>query len=904
MIGEHPSGVLLSEFINLSPQAICITTMSDIRFVEVNSNFEKFIGLGRDQIINKKLTELNIKFSSEWVDKILEEAMAFGRIVHKETEIELPGTGKRAVIVTSHIIQIENEKCLITFADDITEIRKVKEEHEETFQYVKMFFEQALEGIFFFEIEEPVVWNEFSNKDKLIDLVFSKAKIVDANDAFLNQYGMKREEVLGMTPSDFFSHDLEHGKKVWRDFFDKGRLHTETTEVRKDGTLIHIEGDYICLYDSTGRITGNFGIQRDVTINKQSEEALRESEERFRLLFENNHTVILLVDSESGNIIDANIAATLFYGYSHEEIIKLNINVINMLPLESLKNEMYKAASNEKRRFQFKHRLKSGEIRDVEVYSGGFLQDGRTILYSIVHDVTEYKKNEDLLSKLSSAVSQSSASVLITDSNGLVEYVNPAFTAITGYSFEEIRGKTPSFINSGVQNDDFYNQLWKTISSGQTWHGEIANKKKNNEIFWERETISPIENASGEITNFVAIKDDITKEKQLIQDLINAKETAEESDRLKSTFLATMSHELRTPLNAIIGFSDLLMDDIPKEDIDSFASTINKSGKHLLGLIEEIFDISLIETGQIKLHNEVYDATDILNDVFAVISREQAMMNKQHIRLIVKHPDNQSPQHIKISTDIKRLKQILVNLLKNALKFTDHGTIEYGYTIVIINGQENLKFFVSDTGIGIAKDKQEIIFDQFRQVDDSLTRTYGGTGLGLSICRKLLQKMGGEIWVESEQDKGSIFYFNLPVGIELQQKAKTGIIIMDEPIIDFSGKILLLAEDDDPSYLLLKAILKKTGIEIIRAKNGVEAVKFALEREDINMILMDINMPEMNGLDATRLIKEKKPHLPIIAQTAYSISGDKEKTLEAGCDNYISKPIRKAELFSMIEKYS
>lgn len=403
-----------------------------------------------------------------------------------------------------------------------------------------------------------------------------------------------------------------------------------------------------------------------------------------------------------------------------------------------------------------------------------------------------------------------------------------------------------------------------------------------------------------DITEVVVARE---KEKKLIDDLIDAKNRAEESDRIKTTFLATMSHELRTPLNAIIGFSDLITDDLNKDDIDSYATTINKSGRHLLSLIEELFDISLIESGQIKLNFEEVQLADIFNEIFAVISREQKLMGKKSIKILISSSGGIKRDNRILYTDQKRLKQILVNLLKNALKFTESGSIEYGYMPWIKDNRHFLKFFVKDSGIGIPHNKLKLIFGEFQQGDIKQVKSFSGAGLGLSISKKLVETLGGEIWVESTEGKGSTFIFTLPLSGQKVNTIKKGEDSMDTMIYDFSGKTLLLAEDDEPSFLLLKAILKRTNIEIIRAKSGKEAVEIALGENSVSMILMDINMPDMNGFEATDIIKRKRPDLPIIAQTAYSISGDRERILKAGCDDYLSKPINKNELFKIIEKY-
>jgi len=404
---------------------------------------------------------------------------------------------------------------------------------------------------------------------------------------------------------------------------------------------------------------------------------------------------------------------------------------------------------------------------------------------------------------------------------------------------------------------------------------------------------------NGKAVRIVGTHVDVTQRKEAEKNLVKALEKATESDRLKSAFLATMSHELRTPLNAIIGFSDIINGVSDITEIKKYNNTVNKSGNHLLSIVEDLFDITLIESGQTKIVINKENLANLLNDVYEITNNEKISLGKHNLALELIIPD--ACDKMTIHTDGSKLKQILINLLKNAVKFTSEGYIRFGYECEIIMDESYLKFFVEDTGIGIAKDKQVIIFEAFRQAEESYTKKYGGTGIGLSIAKKLTELLGGKIWVESEEEKGSKFCFILPLPIHKSDGCNERIGAIITKNLNF--KTILIAEDDESSYEYLSTVLKDFTEEILWAKNGEQAVKICKENPSIDLILMDVNMPIMNGYEATKAIKKFRPNLPIIAQTAYAISGDMEKAIENGCDDYISKPIKKEELFMLLKKY-
>ncbi|MCF6332939.1 MAG: ATP-binding protein, partial [Draconibacterium sp.] len=384
-------------------------------------------------------------------------------------------------------------------------------------------------------------------------------------------------------------------------------------------------------------------------------------------------------------------------------------------------------------------------------------------------------------------------------------------------------------------------------------------------------------------------------------DLVEALDKATESDRLKSAFLATMSHELRTPLNAIIGFSDFLNKDLPVDDVVNFGKIINSSGQHLLSIVNDLFDITLIEAGEIKVKNKETSLKDILYGVHSVIEAKKQRDNKEAVELKLNFSAEE--EDFSFNTDANKIKQILINLLKNAIKFTHDGHIHYGCELLKEKNNAFLKFYVKDTGIGISKDKQNLIFDIFRQADDTHTRKYGGTGIGLSVAKRLVEILGGKIWLESEVGVGSTFYFTIPV----EKPESVSLPSLEgeeaETIADSKTIIILIVEDDLMSFKFIEVVLNKLEIKFIWAQNGEEAIRMCKENKDIDLVLMDINMPLLNGYAATKEIKQMRPGLPIIAQTAVAIAGDREKSIEAGCDDYITKPIKKDELIAMIKKY-
>jgi PAS domain S-box-containing protein len=461
---------------------------------------------------------------------------------------------------------------------------------------------------------------------------------------------------------------------------------------------------------------------------------------------------------------------------------------------------------------------------------------------------------------------------------------------MSGYSLSEVIGKNPNIVKSGYHDEQFYSDLWRTIKSGKNWYGDLRNRKKDGTLYWESMIISPLVDKKGKVLNFIAVREDITGKKLMIEELKNAKEKAEESDRLKTAFLQNISHEIRTPLNGILGFSELLIQEwTTPDDRVEYNDAIQHSGKRLMEIVSNILDISIIEAGQVLLSPEKFNVNNFILELYNFYQGQALRKN-----LNMKYEFGLPAENAYLTADTTRLYQVMNNLLNNALKFTKKGEIALGYKV----DKESLVFYVKDTGIGIPEEHLARIFDRFYQVEQSSTRTYEGAGLGLAISEGLVLAMGGKIWLESEKDKGTVFYFSLPAGnlINLSD-IDSGSSTLSE------NDVILIAEDDETSYRLLLTSLKKFGVVALRAYNGEEAIDLVKKHKQISLILMDIKMPVMDGLEATKLIKQIRPELPIIAQSAYAFNEDIEKAKDAGCDDHLSKPILSAKLHKILVKY-
>lgn len=393
---------------------------------------------------------------------------------------------------------------------------------------------------------------------------------------------------------------------------------------------------------------------------------------------------------------------------------------------------------------------------------------------------------------------------------------------------------------------------------------------------------------------FATVFLDVTKTKKYEYELLAAKEKAEESDRLKSAFLANMSHEIRTPMNGILGFANLLKDPhLNDEDQQKYIDIINKAGDRMLNIINDIVSISKIEAGQIELNFKESNINEQFEYIHTFFKPEVEAKGLQFL-----FKDSLPSKKAFIKTDREKVFAVMTNLVKNAIKYTNQGTIQYGYK----KKGNNLEIFVKDSGIGIPEDRLEAIFERFVQADIKNKRAYQGAGLGLSISKAYVEMLGGKIWVDSKVGIGSTFYFTIPYSETRKSEVDTGNMDKSESLIDQSLKIII-AEDDQTSGQFLSIILKKYGKEIINVKKGTEAVEACRRNSDIDLVLMDIQMPDLNGYEASRQIREFNNDVIIIAQTAFGLAGDREKALAAGCNDYISKPINKKDLYALLNKY-
>jgi PAS domain S-box-containing protein len=487
----------------------------------------------------------------------------------------------------------------------------------------------------------------------------------------------------------------------------------------------------------------------DISVRKHTENLIKQSEEKYRTLIDFAPDAFFHGDNH-GKFITMNQRAIDLTGYSVSEINSKNMSFLfdeNELSENPLRFDLLIAGetiTNER----YLTKKDGGKIL-VEMTSK-MLPDGA--FQCFMRDISERKRAEDTLITLNQAIEQSPDSIVITNTKGEIEYVNPIIEKLSGYTRVELIGQNPRIFSSGLTPREHYQNLWNTITSGETWQGEFQNRKKNGEIYWEKATISPVFDKNKKISHYLAIREDITDQKIMTQELIEAKEKAEESDRLKTSFLANMSHEIRTPMNSIMGFASLLPDEDCKELIDQYATVILKSSEQLVHIIDDIVLYSRLQTRLLSFRPTLFDVETLLTEV-------QLMFNlpdyQKEVLLCI---DDCNPKHQMVNTDYEKIRQVFTNLVSNAFKYTAKGTITIGYKIE----EGAFVFYVKDTGMGIPAKEKDKIFDRFYRASNVNKGAIGGTGLGLSIVKELVELLGGKIWVESELGKKTIFWFKIP----------------------------------------------------------------------------------------------------------------------------------------------
>ncbi len=728
--------------------------------------------------------------------------------------------------------------------------------------------------------------------------------ILNVNEAGCELQGIPHERLVGMNISDLVPEDevrrLLERNKLWF----SGALHyCEGIVYSSTGEIIPVEfhGRLVSFTDKPSLLL----ILRNITRRKEEEELIRMEKLYFENLFLAAPEAIVITDKES-RIQRVNDQFTTLFGYSASEVI--GRNTLSLLtPADRIK---------ESKEFTIKIRSERGIINDtvrlrkdgsqvsVSIVGAPIAVHGEQIgVLKIYRNITEQKATRGALresqEKLQNIFESSPDAIAVTSLDGTIIDRNRAALELFRFPVTNTH-KEFSALELVIEKD--HNRA-RTFFRNVINKGSVKNKtftlvKKDGTKFIAEVSASLMKDRNQKPSNLVIIVKDITERLLYEKRLEDAKEKAVESDKLKSAFLANMSHEIRTPMNAIIGFSKLLSTHHSSDtDNSEYIEIIKNTGNTLLNLIDDIIDFARIEAGEVQIRKTACDVNGILKELHYSFEKELTGNPDNDIDLVLNIPED--PGDLTILTDSNRFRQILSNLLSNALKFTNKGMVEFGYTL----GDKKITFYVRDTGIGIPEEKQAIIFDRFRQLDSTSSKKFGGTGLGLAITRNLVNLLGGKISVQSSEGSGSRFRFTLPYhkmenANQYNISAKT-----DMSNYNWKNKTILVVEDNELNSKLLQKMIEPTGAEVIIVKDGKPAIDECRRNQAVDLVLMDIQMPEMDGYEATRAIKNVNPKLPVIAQTAYAMSEERDRIIEAGCDDYLPKPIRQRELFQVLNKY-
>ena len=802
----------------------------------------------------------------------------------------------------------------------IVDIKEQKKNEAELVKF-KLCIERSSESIFITDVEGNIIF---------------------ANPAFEQLYGYSSDECIGKTPRILKSgiYNEEVYINFWHTLISKNVVSGEIVNKTKNGVLLTIARYNTSILDSNGNICGFISIHRDITEQKKIEHELNQNEEKYRRLFANNPQPMWIYDIETLAFLEVNQAAINHYGFSKDEFMSMTLKDIRPAEaIPTLLNNIKNTRNELNRAGEWKHRKKNGDLIDVEITSHSIIINNRNARHVLINDITERKRFEEtrkLILDISMLTSKQVSlytflaevheriTKVIRAENFYVALYNEIDNTYTfPYHVDEydtVELNKSYELKGGFT--DYVIQLNQTLIITPESQPEIE-KRNNIRGYGTKHSVwlgAPFKTKNGAKPNGVITVQDyknlesysetdktimeiianniggFIERIRYIEELVQAKEKAEESDRLKSAFLANLSHEIRTPMNGILGFTQLLLEpDFNSEQKEAYIKIVNQSGQRLLSTVNDIVEISRIEAGLVTVYIEEIDCNNRIEELFYLYQAEAEKKG-----LIISLDSLLPPEKRIILSDQNKLDSIISNLIKNAIKFTKSGSINIGCNI----DDNTLTIYIKDTGIGIPIHRQQAIFDRFVQADIEDKQVYEGSGLGLAITKAYCIMLGGTIRVDSKPGIGSTFYFTIPLSN----------IEKDKPIVPEIHKTLsakfskpklkvLIAEDDEPSRKYLSLILKDVCDEILEAETGTETVELCRNNEDIDLILMDIQMPGISGYEATRQIREFNFDVVIIAQTAYDQLDEKENAIKAGCNDYISKPVKKATLLQKIYSF-